>query len=352
LKHKNPPMLALLLSGGAGTRLWPISRESMPKQFMPLFGEISLYQRTLARLGDAGVSGILVAANQQHEPLLRSQAAAVSKSEPTLLLEPARRDSGPAIAAGVAHALKAHGPDTIIAVMPCDHLIPDHRAFAESLARACQLAERGYLATFGIAPTFPSRDFGYLQVGAAIEGLSDCFHVARFHEKPDLPKAVEYLAGGSFLWNSGMFVFKAGTFGSEAQIHMPDVWSAVTRAVDSAARSGCTIHLEKIAFESAPRISVDFALFERSARVALVRASFAWSDVGTWSSVFDALDKDPSLNAVQGDVRLRDVSNSLVIGDGVRVVAIGMSEFIVVARPEGVFVAPLKRASEIKDMLT
>jgi mannose-1-phosphate guanylyltransferase/mannose-6-phosphate isomerase len=348
----DPPMLALLLSGGAGKRLWPVSRESLPKQFMPLFGEKSLYQRTLARLASAGVSGVLVAANAQHETLLLGQAADVLQQRLTLLLEPARRDSGPAIAAGVAHALKQHGPDAIIAVMPCDHLIPDHSAFAASLARARQLARQGFLATFGIAPTFPSRDFGYLQQGAAIEQVAACFHVARFHEKPDLPKAVEYLASGEFLWNSGMFVFKTGTFASEAQLHMPEVWSSAIRAVDLATGSDNIRILDKQAFEGAPRISIDFALFEKSARVAMTRANFAWSDVGTWSSVFDALDKDPSLNAVQGDVRLRDVSNSLVIGDGVRVVAIGMSEFIVVARPEGVFVAPLKRASEIKDMLT
>jgi mannose-1-phosphate guanylyltransferase / mannose-6-phosphate isomerase len=344
-------VLALLLSGGAGTRLWPISREALPKQFMPLFGEKSLYQMTLARLQDAGVSGILVAANQQHEPLLRSQASALGKAEPILLLEPARRDSAPAIAAGVAHALKTHGPDTIIAVMPCDHLIPDHAAFAASLSRARKLAEFGYLATFGIAPTFPSRDFGYLQQGGKIEDTVECYHVARFHEKPQLPKAVEYLASGEYLWNSGMFVFKAGTFASEAKIHMPDVWTAATKAVEAATNRNGTLHLDQSAFEAAPRISIDFALFEKSARVAMARASFQWSDVGAWSAVFDALDKDPSLNAVQGDVRLRDVSNSLVIGEGIRVVVIGMSEFVVVARPEGVFVAPLKRASEIKDML-
>ncbi|MFM9973495.1 MAG: sugar phosphate nucleotidyltransferase, partial [Beijerinckiaceae bacterium] len=199
-------VVALLLSGGAGTRLWPVSRPECPKQFLKLFGALSLYQLTLKRLRAAGVDEVIVAANRNHELLLAEQATEIKETAPLLMLEPARRDSGPAIAAGVALAKERFGDDVIVCAMPCDHLIPDSLRFSETLQTAIALARSGYLGTFGITPTAPSTEFGYLQQGQAIAGHAGTFRVDRFHEKPKLDLAVRYLTEGGFSWNSGMFV--------------------------------------------------------------------------------------------------------------------------------------------------
>jgi mannose-1-phosphate guanylyltransferase/mannose-6-phosphate isomerase len=344
-------IIALLLSGGAGTRLWPVSRPDCPKQFLKLFGALSLYQLTLKRLRAAGVDEVIVAANRDHQTLLAEQAAVINETPPLLMLEPARRDSGPAIAAGVALAREHFGADAIVCAMPCDHLIPDTAQFSETLRSAVTLAEAGYLATFGITPSAPSTEFGYLQHGVAIAGHPAACKVERFHEKPKLDLAVRYLADGGFSWNSGMFVFAASVFADEAAAHMPEVWTAVQSAVKGATVTGQTVNLGEAAFLSAPKISIDYALFEKSSKVAMVPARFGWSDVGNWAAVFAALDKDGDGNAMMGDVRSRDTSGNLIIAEGTAVIAIGVENLTIVARPDGVFIAPLSRAAEVKDLV-
>lgn len=343
--------VGLLLSGGAGTRLWPISRAELPKQFLKLFGDMSLYQLTLKRLMAAGVTDVIVAANQDHEAVVADQAREIGMAPPQLLLEPARRDSGPAIAAGVSYARMQFGDDAVVCAMPCDHLIPDTDKFAESLQSAIALAQLGYLSTFGIMPVFPSSEFGYLQRGEAVPGHAAAFRVEKFHEKPKPDVALRYLSQGGFAWNSGMFVFSAGVFAAEAAKHMPDVWSAVQDAVLRAQQRGNTWMLDAAAFARAPKISIDYALFERSDRVAMVEANFSWSDVGNWSSAYESLEKDDNGNASVGDVELRDAHNTLAISDHTRVVIVGVDNLVVVARPDGVFVAPKSRSAEIKDIV-
>lgn len=343
--------VALLLSGGAGTRLWPVSRNELPKQFIKLFGTLSLYQMTLRRLADAGVTDFVVVANRDHQAVLESQAAEIGIAKPYLLLEPMRRDSAAAIAAGASFAVRQFGAQSIVCAMPCDHLIPDTQHFSCALQTAVQIARRGYLATFGIRPTHPSSEFGYLQRGKPLNGIADAFHVLKFHEKPQRALAESYLARGDFDWNSGMFVFQADIFASEADALMPDVWRAVSASLAAAAGEGHCYALEPDAFARAPRISIDYALFERSSKVAMAAAEFAWSDVGNWSAAYEALPHDADGNAVVGDVALRDCTNILAYGDGTRIVAIGMSDVVVVARPDGIFVAPRARAAEIKDFV-
>jgi mannose-1-phosphate guanylyltransferase/mannose-6-phosphate isomerase len=343
--------VALLLSGGAGTRLWPVSRPESPKQFLKLFGALSLYQLTLKRLRASGVDAVIVAANRDHEALLAEQAAAIGETPPLLMLEPARRDSGPAIAAGVALAKTRFGEDAVVCAMPCDHLIPDTAAFSETLEAAVALARAGYLATFGITPTMPSTEFGYLQQGKAITSHPAAYKVERFHEKPRLDLAVRYLAEGGFSWNSGMFVFAAGVFAEEAAAHMPDVWTAAQAAVTGATVTGHTVNLSEAAFLAAPKISIDYALFEKSGKVAMVPARFGWSDVGNWAAVFASLDKDKGGNATIGDVRTRDVANALIIAENTSVVAIGVENLTIIARPDGVFIATRSRAAEVKDLV-
>jgi mannose-1-phosphate guanylyltransferase/mannose-6-phosphate isomerase len=344
-------VIALLLSGGAGARLWPASRAKCPKQFLPIFGALSLYQLTLKRLRSAGVEDVIVAANRDHRDMLSAQAAEIGEAPPTLILEPARRDSGPAIAAGVAFAQQKFGDDVIICAMPCDHLIPDIESFTATLKSAVALALEGYLTTFGILPTSPSNQFGYLQQGAAISAVKGAFRVDKFHEKPKLELAVQYLASGTFCWNSGMFVFSTGVFVAEAMSHMSATWSGADAAVKGCQQSGNIVTLAEAPFLAMKSVSIDYALFELSKNVAMVRANFAWSDVGNWSAVFESLDKDADGNAVQGDTSLRDCANMLVVGDEIKVVAIGVSDLVIVARPDGVLVSQRERSAEVKDMI-
>lgn len=345
------PTIALLLSGGAGTRLWPISRQALPKQFLKLFGENSLYQLTLKRLIAAQVDAIAVVANAAHRHLLEEQAAEIGAEAPILLLEPDRRDSGPAIASGVAYAHERFGEDAIICAMPCDHLIPDTTAFALALNKAITVAKSDALVTFGIQPTYPSTEFGYLQQGAAHAAGHDALIVDRFHEKPKLEVAIRYLADGGFSWNSGMFVFAAKTFASEAERYMPQIWSGASLAVKQSLRCGGIITLAAEPFLAIAANSIDFALMELSRKVAMVPTHFAWSDVGTWGSAFEVIAKDKNGNAVVGEVTLEDSKGNMVIGDGVRVIALGVSNLAIIAHPEGVFVGPLHRAAALKELI-
>jgi mannose-1-phosphate guanylyltransferase/mannose-6-phosphate isomerase len=342
---------ALILSGGAGTRLWPLSSPERPKQFLKLFGERSLFQMTIERLSASAVDHVVIVAQRDHEPLIREQLGEIDWRDFTLLLEPMRRDSGPAIAAGVAHVLATDGPDAIVLALPCDHLIPSIDAFATAVRSGMRLARAGYLGTFGVRPTMASTEFGYVQRGAAIGEVPGSFRVQHFHEKPTADRAKAYLVDGGYDWNSGMFVFSAGRFADEAVRHMPDVWSAVGEAVHRATGNGDLRHLEASAFERAPRISIDYALFEKSARVGVVPVSFAWSDIGTWRAVRAAQACDARGNAVVGNASLREAVDNLIVTDGTKVAVIGVTGLAVVATARGVLVAPLDRAAEIKAML-
>ena len=343
--------VALLLSGGGGRRLWPASTDDAPKQFLRLFDERSLFQKTLARLATVGIADIVIVANTRHEALVRRQTAETGAAAPLLLLEPMRRDSAAAIAAGVEAIIARHGGDALVAVLPCDHLIPDAAHFAKALGEAAELAALDRLVTFGIRPTFPSTEFGYIQRGAAIQNHPNGYAVAQFHEKPNRDVAARYLASGDYFWNSGMFVFRAGEFVREANAHMPDISTAATNAVRHGRAEGDRIVLDEPAFAAARRASIDIALFEKSERVGVVPVSFPWSDVGTWRSVYEAHQKDSAGNALVGNVLACEASNTLVISEGVKVVVVGVDELVVIASPQGVFVAPRSRASEVKDII-
>ena len=345
-------IVALLLSGGGGTRLWPVSTETSPKQFLKLLGDRSLYQETLARLSKGGVDRIAVVANAAHLDLVQQQAEEISTVIDTLVLEPMRRDSGPAIAAGVA-AMRLTEPATAIVVaLPCDHLIADDDAFHHSLGRAVAVAELGWLVTFGIAITEPSTEFGYIERGAAIVNEPYAYRVKTFHEKPAQQTARDYAQSGRFYWNSGIFAFRGDVFAEDAARHMPEIWDACGKAVGARDQKTQTIlRLDDKAFALAPKVSIDRALFEKSDRVAVVPADFRWSDVGTWTTVHAASGADSGGNVAYGDVTSKDVTGSLLVGHGVRVVAIGVQDLVVVASPAGAFVAPLHRAAELKQML-
>lgn len=346
-----PPLFGLILSGGGGTRLWPMSQDDRPKQFLRLTGEETLFQITWRRLREAGVGEAYILTNLALEALARADLAELGATGAHYVLEPARRDSGPAVAAGVAAILARHGADAHVLVAASDHLIPDVGAYAGTIAKARVLANAGYLVTFGITPRFPATEYGYLQRGEAVPGIPDGFRVRRFHEKPAIDRATAYVSDPEFSWNSGMFLFRAGCFAEEASQHMPDIWQAACDAVAAGAAQGDRLVLDPEIFGNARRISLDFALMERSERVGMVPATFDWSDIGSWAAVHAASTQDERGNAVSGRAATRDVTRSLVIADGLPVLAIGLDGYVVVATQQGVFIAPAGRSQEIKALL-
>ncbi len=341
---------AVLLSGGGGTRLWPVSTENRPKQFLRLFGELSLFQLTLERVRDCGIADIHVVTNAAYAHEVQTQAAE-RRIAVSLILEPMRRDSAPAIAAGLACLSADHGMDAVAVVLPCDHLIPDHNAFGAALRDAVAAARTGFLVTFGIKPTSPSTEYGYVRQGDALAVTGGVFRAVAFREKPDLATAQSYVASGDYHWNSGMFVFRVSDFAREASVHMPLVWKSASEAVALGQKAPQVLRLHADAFGQAEKISIDYALFEKSNTVALLPRSFAWSDVGNWASVHAALPHDADGNASGGDAAVHESSNTLAYGEGVRIIALGVDDLVIIASAEGVFIAPKSRAAEVKSLL-
>jgi len=348
-----PTILPVILSGGAGTRLWPLSTEALPKQFMRIWdGGRSLFQDTLLRMAGEGFLPPAVICNASQEALVRADARDAGVPLGAILLEPARRDSAAAIAAAAAWAERAHGPGIVLAVFPSDHLIKDAEDFRALVRRAALVAASGRIGTFGIAPTRPATEFGYIERGAALAGFEEAYAVAQFREKPDAATARSYLESGRFDWNSGMFVFTAGTFREEAERHMADIWSLAREAVAGGLQRGDALDLSPEAFSGARRISIDYALLETSDRVAVLPARFDWSDVGNWGSVHEALAGGAAgANVARGDVVTRDCTGTLVVTQGLPVRVMGLEGVAVVVSEEGVLVTRLDQAARIKELL-
>lgn len=344
------PFVALVPVGGAGTRLWPISNERTPKQFLKLFHQQSLFQSTVDRLRAAHVDDLLVITGAAYERLAAEELKAIRQTG-RILVEPARRDSGPAIAAGAAWALLEHGENCTIAVLPADHLIPDAEAFATALRRAVDVAAQGWIVTLSVTPTEPTSEFGYIERGDELP-QSGAHQVRKFHEKPSGERAQAYIKAGNFGWNAGVFVFTAGFFAKEAERHMPEVWKAAREAVKLAKHRENTMILHTQAFSSAPKLSIDYALLEKSERVATLPVDFEWRDVGNWNSVYEALAKSLGDNVVVGEAVVDDdVRGSLIYSEGLKIAVAGMSDVVVVASGDGVFVAPRTKAADIKRLL-
>jgi mannose-1-phosphate guanylyltransferase/mannose-6-phosphate isomerase len=344
-------IVALVLLGGAGTRLWPLSTEARPKQFLRLFDQKSLFQKTVERVRLAGVERLVLMTNEALVAPMMRDLADFAGLRFDVLLEPSRRDSAAAIAAGVAFVRERYGADTVVAVLPSDHLIPDDGRFADDLAQAAALARSGSIMTFGIPPTYPATAFGYIERGDALAGNERAFAVKRFHEKPAEAVAASYLDAGGFDWNSGMFVFDAETFAQESSQHMPDIWEPACKAVAKRAAVGSSFLLDADAFVAARKTSIDFALMEKSKHVGVLPASFQWSDVGTWSAVYDALEKDENLNVCLGDATVADCAGSLIIGEGAPALAMGLLDAILIVTRDGTFTAPRSRAADMKQLL-
>jgi mannose-1-phosphate guanylyltransferase len=315
----------VILSGGSGTRLWPMSTPARPKQFLELTDARSMFQLTLARGGDAALyAAPLIVANARHASLIEAQMAACGTAPGAIILEPCARNTAPAIALA---ALEAR-PDATLLVMPSDHVIADEAAFHAAIAAALPLTAEGWLVTFGITPTHAETGFGYIRIG---EALAPGVHrVARFVEKPDLAAAEAMLAGGDHAWNGGIFLFCAGSFLGALAAHAPDMLAAVQASMAESTRDGALVYPAEAGFAAAPSDSIDYAVMEKAERVAVVPVSMGWSDVGSWDALYEIGAKDDAGNALSGDVTLIGGSGNLIRSDGLRISAAGVDNLIII----------------------
>jgi mannose-1-phosphate guanylyltransferase/mannose-6-phosphate isomerase len=340
-------IVPVLLSGGSGTRLWPLSREAHPKQFLPLLGERSLLQASWERLqGLPGMARPLVVANEEHRFLAAEQLRQVGAEPQALLLEPVGRNTAPAIAAAALQAT-ASGDDPLLLVLPSDHLIADAAGFRAAVERAAAAAAAGALLTFGIVPSGPETGYGYIQAAPG-EGLRD---VLRFVEKPDRSTAAGYLAAGGYYWNSGMFLFRASRILAELQAFVPRIVDCVRQALADARRDADFLRLDRAAFEACPSDSIDYAVMERTRSAQVLPIDVGWSDVGSWSALWEIGDRDEHGNALHGDVIAEDCKSSLVWGGRRLVTLLGLRDAIVVDTDDALLIAERSRVQQVKDIV-
>ena len=347
-------IVPVILSGGAGTRLWPVSREDHPKPFMRLPDGQSLLLKTYLRAaGLLGAGGeIVTVTNREHyfESRDHFAEAKLAGCRARFLLEPQGRNTAPALAVAALALAAEHGDDAVLVVMAADHLIHDLAGFKAATEHAVRLAEQGYLVTYGVRPTAPETGFGYIEAGTALDELGGC-QVQRFVEKPDSVTAQEYLDSGRFLWNSGMFCFTAGSLIRELQAHVPDLLEQARACVEHSplqtSAGGLMQELQGSSFAALPDISIDYAVMERSTRVAVVPAQFDWSDIGSWKTLRELVEADADCNRKQGDALFIDSRNTYVQSQGRLVATVGVDDLIVVETADAVLVAHADRAQQV-----
>lgn len=340
----------VILCGGAGTRLWPMSRRALPKQFLTLVSERSMLQDTCLRLAGLECAAPIVVGNSEHRFLVAEQLREIGVTPSALMLEPVGRNTAPAAAAAGIWAL-ARDPGAILLVMPSDHLIREVHRFHDAVRGAARLAERGLLVTFGVTPDAPETGYGYVEQGPPVEGASGAFHVARFVEKPDRARAEAFLAQGGFLWNSGMFAFSAARLIEELGRHRADILAAARTAVNAARQDLDFLRLDEAAFGASPADSIDYAVMEKTDAAAVVPVDIGWSDVGSWSTLWETAAKDARGNAVRGDVHLADSDGSYVRAESRLVSVLGVRDLIVIETDDAVLVAAREAAQRVKDIV-
>ena len=352
-------LIPVILSGGAGTRLWPVSREGHPKPFMKLADGESLLLKTYRRAADlkglSDIPEILTVTNRDYFFMSKDELARVESSKQpsgSFMLEPFGRNTAAAVALAAQYVAQKYGADAIMLVLAADHLILDQPAFTNSVEAAMGIAREDYLVTFGIKPTAPDTGFGYIEYAEA-NGAG--FRVQRFVEKPSLVVAKEYLEAGNYLWNSGMFCFKAGVMLGEMAKHAPDVSESVLacwRSMAEAGRAASMLEIPAELFEQVPDISIDYAVMERSAKVAVVPGDFGWSDIGSWQAVSQLATPDEHNNRVIGDAIVLDSRNTYIQSEGRLVAALGLDDLMIVDTADALLVAHRDRAQDIKKIVT
>jgi len=336
----------VILSGGSGTRLWPLSRELFPKQLINLQGgDETLLQATLTRT--AGLPGLLapvIVCNENHRFLVAEQVRALGVPGAKVILEPCARNTAPAIAL----AALAADPEALLLVLPADHVIHDKAAFQTAVATAIAVAEQGQLVTFGVVPSAPETGYGYIRCG---KSLGPAFEIDRFIEKPDRKTAEGFLASGGYLWNSGMFLLKASRYLEELAKHAPAMLEAARAAVSAAKSDLDFLRVDAAAFAKSPSDSIDYAVMEKTDSAAVVPLDAGWSDVGSWSSLHESLERDSSGNALRGDVLSVDTEGSFVLAESRLVATVGLKDHVVVETKDAVLVAPKGRVQDVKKLV-
>lgn len=350
-------ILPVVLSGGSGTRLWPLSREKYPKQLLPLVGDLSMLQATIARMdGIPGLAEPLLVCNEEHRFVVAEQMRLLGKRG-KVLLEPFGRNTAPALTLAALWA-QEQGDDPVMVVMPADHVILDAAVFRDTVAKAALLAEQGFAVTFGITPDCPETGYGYIQQGGLLPGDSGAFKLARFVEKPDRDTAQTYLDAGDFLWNSGLFVMRASTWITALDLCRPDILAACRTALQGETADGDFVRLDRAAFEKCPADSIDYAVMERLTtgqaglpESVVIPLSAGWSDVGAWDALWKVLPKCGEGNATRGDVMLEGCRDTLVVSESRLVACIGVSNLIVVETDDAVLVTHHDATQDVKKIV-
>ncbi|WP_237057204.1 mannose-1-phosphate guanylyltransferase/mannose-6-phosphate isomerase [Microbulbifer sediminum] len=345
-------ILPVIMAGGSGSRLWPLSRQLYPKQFLSLFSEQTMLQETCARLSGLEHLPPLLVCGEEHRFMVAEQLRAIDQSHHGIVLEPAGRNTAPAVALAALHSLASVGGDPLLLVLAADHVIRDIPAFQNAINTALPSAEHGQLVTFGIVPTGPETGYGYIRRAAGKTPASGAaFPVEEFVEKPDRKTAQGYLRRGDFLWNSGMFLFRARRYIEELRTHRPDILAACERAMDASSVDVDFVRPDRSAFIECPDESIDYAVMEKTRDAMVVPMDCGWSDVGSWSALWEVSDKDEEGNTAKGDVIIEDSRNCFIQSDGKLIAAIGLDNVVLVESDDAIMVAAKDHVQDVKKVV-
>ncbi|WP_115444734.1 mannose-1-phosphate guanylyltransferase/mannose-6-phosphate isomerase, partial [Escherichia coli] len=342
----------IILAGGSGTRLWPLSRVLYPKQFLKLNGNLTMLQATVERLNNMECDDPIVICNEQHRFIVAEQLRQINKLTDNIILEPFGRNTAPAIAlAALLKLKKSQQEDSIMLVLAADHVVTNKVAFSQSVKNAIPSARSGKMVTFGIIPERPETGYGYIRRGAAYENSDNVFHVDKFIEKPDLETAEKYLASGEYYWNSGMFLFRASRYLRELKKFRPDILDACENAMANMTSDLNFVRIDEESFSECPDESIDYAIMEATTDAIVVPMNAGWSDVGSWSSLWEISSKDCHGNSCFGDVIKYSTENSYVYAESGLVTTVGVKDLVVVQTKDAVLIADRNAVQDVKKVV-
>ena len=342
----------VILCGGSGTRLWPLSRTLHPKQFLPLCSSESMLQETVGRLDGLELADLHIICNEEHRFLVAEQMREIEQVVPQIILEPVGRNTAPAIALAALDLMAQAKGDSVMLVLAADHRIEDTQAFQKAVAAAQGHAEKGYLVTFGITPTYASTAYGYIQAGnQAVDGCAEGLPVQAFVEKPDQVTADAYYASNKFYWNSGMFMFRADRYIEELEKNSPEILNACKQAMSSVSKDLDFMRIDAEAFAACPEDSIDYAVMEKTDRAVVIPLDAGWSDVGSWSSLWEVQEKDANNNVIKGDAIVENTTNSFVFSEERLITTLGVDKLIIVDTKDALLVAHKDQVQEVKKIV-